>query len=784
MTAHPIRARARRTGALTALVTLLTGSALVVATGSPAASAGTCVPGTASPTVSVDTADPVLGGTLELSGTGWCHPTDGGSRIAIKIDEGGYSRIDSNLNANRTIWAIIDADAADGSFHTQIELPDGTTATSSPAFPTGEHTLRLLSGSLKSGDTIRTVASAAFTVSGTDDPTPPAWSHTTVTASGATAWIEDDLPAGSGATLRIAGTGWTRTGGGASSIAVKLGSGPDGEQYERSGSAVVNGDPTIWKMLTPSADGTLDTSLRLPAGLKAGQYLTVTLLTGKFASGDVQRSVTTSPLVVGGVAWEPEDPTDPGDPACTPTTTTPQVTLGATKVSFGGTLRITGTGWCHPTSGGSRIAVKIDEGAYSRLDSSLSSNRTIWAIVDADDTDGTFSANIRLPDGTTATSDPALPRGEHTLRLLTGSLLAGDTIRTVQSAPFVVGTYRPNGTPDPINAKKQLRAGTKHAMRASLSKSRLRVTLPKAAVGTWAFVSAYTADGSPRYPWTTWYRVAAGHRIDLPLTRKTRAGLSGRLRVVVQNGDLGHVGSVLGWAAVKFPKSGGKAPDQDGADNGDSQDDPSNQDTSPQQPSPTTPFTPTATPTSAIAAPSTWSTTSAPTAGTPPTALSQPDPPVATYADLDPDRHGSVRGTTEAGVVTLKVGRATPGDQVFVHVYTPDQVLPVGWATVDDDRSVVVDLSAIGSGYAAVTVQGENGDLLGWAPVSLGGGTTDESDAAATTGAPASPDSDLAPVSSDRVWIGTSDGVLLAIGALVLAAVSLLTGFRRTGSPA
>ena len=41
-----------------------------------------------------------------MSGTGWCHPTDGGSRIGIKIDDGAISHLDTAVHANQTIWAI------------------------------------------------------------------------------------------------------------------------------------------------------------------------------------------------------------------------------------------------------------------------------------------------------------------------------------------------------------------------------------------------------------------------------------------------------------------------------------------------------------------------------------------------------------------------------------------------------------------------------------------------------------------------------------------------------
>ncbi|MBN8882038.1 MAG: putative Ig domain-containing protein, partial [Salana multivorans] len=109
---------------------------------------------------------------------------------------------------------------------------------------------------------------------------------------------------------------------------------------------------------------------------------------------------------------------------------------------LGGTIHVTGEGFFHPSSTeqGSRIGIKIDEGAYSHLDASVHANRTIWAVVDAD-VDGTFAIDLQLPDGTTEGgngSTPAFTTGTHSLRLLTGSLLAGDTSRTVRSADFTV----------------------------------------------------------------------------------------------------------------------------------------------------------------------------------------------------------------------------------------------------------------------------------------------------------------------------------------------------------
>ncbi|MGD9695287.1 MAG: hypothetical protein AB7V42_06465 [Thermoleophilia bacterium] len=96
---------------------------------------------------------PRLGGTITLRGSGW-QTQDGtqGSVIAIKLDDGRIAKPTGD------VWQVIEA-GADGTFTATVKLPDGTTdATngSTPAYSTGAHWLRLLTGSLRSGDRVRT----------------------------------------------------------------------------------------------------------------------------------------------------------------------------------------------------------------------------------------------------------------------------------------------------------------------------------------------------------------------------------------------------------------------------------------------------------------------------------------------------------------------------------------------------------------------------------------------------------------------------------------------------
>jgi hypothetical protein len=746
----------RRLAALVLLVLLvLPGAALVAPV--PASVAATCPAG-----ATVDVATTVaLGGSLRVTGTGWCHPDGEGSRIGIKLDEGGLSRVDGAVHANRTIWAIVDADA-DGRFSVDVTMPDGTTATSDPALATGPHTLRLLSGSLRAGDTVRSALSATFDVVGSGTSGPPSWAHTTVTAGGATAWVERTVAAGDGGKVRLRGTGWTGAGG-ASTVAVKLGSSPDGGQYRRTGSGIIThpsaaGDDTVWALLAPgggshphvreiAVDGSFDVTLDLPDGLVAGQYLTLSLASGRFATGDAQRSVTTDPLVVGGVAWSGDG--GGSDVACVPTSTTPTVRLASTSASFGGTLRITGAGWCNPAGGGSRIGVKIDDGAISHLDSSVHTNRTIWAVVEARDTDGTFTADLRLPDGTTATSTPALARGAHTLRLLSGSLVAGDTIRTVESAAFVVGRYRPNGIPDPL-ATGDLRAGTRDGVEAHRVDGRLAVRVPAASVGDWVFLSAYAADGSPRYPWDDrWFRAGRGGRLVVPAGNEP----TGRVSLVAQSGAPESFGALLGWAPVRYPDATTKEPTEEPTEEPAEEPDPMPEAAA----VPAAPASPA--PVAAVAA-----VAAAPIVPLP-AALVAPAAPAPSYVALGLlPAHGAT-AELAGPLLTLRLPEAEPGTTVSLQVYGV-ATSPAGLATLDADAAALVDVGALAPGDYRVSAQATDGALLGWADA-----TIPEPEPAPATTAPAVT-ATTTPVSADTSsWFGATDGWLLLVGAGLLAGV-------------
>ncbi|MFV0435383.1 MAG: Ig-like domain-containing protein [Leucobacter sp.] len=130
-----------------------------------------------------------IGGTVHIRGTGFTHGSlkTQGSKVAIKIDDGNVIRLNTNVNSNRTVWWVVDADAQ-GNFEIDMPMPNGTTEGehgSRKAFDPadGTFTLRFLTGLLSEGDISRSVLSSPITIeqatktSVTFSPSKPAYNQ-------------------------------------------------------------------------------------------------------------------------------------------------------------------------------------------------------------------------------------------------------------------------------------------------------------------------------------------------------------------------------------------------------------------------------------------------------------------------------------------------------------------------------------------------------------------------------------------------------------------------------
>ncbi len=531
----------------------------------------------------------------------------------------------------------------------------------------------------------------------------PDWAHETVAGGGATAWVEQSVSTAAGGALRIRGTGWVTQGAGAgSTVAIKLSSGPV-SQYSRSGDSIIShpsagGEATIWALLAPenptghpavhtvSGTGDFDITIDLPEGLVAGQQFTVRFQSGLFAAGDTQRTLTTAPLVVGGVPY-----VDEGEetlPTCVPSSAQPTVEVADTA-SIGGTVRVSGTGWCIPGEGGggSRIAIKIDEGSYSRLNADIHSNRTIWVIVDADHATGDWQIDMDLPDGTDSTSIPAFIEGSHTLRLLTGSLKEGDVSRSVKTDAFVVGEYAPGALPEPLDIdggalNADTRGGVVVAQRDAPAPGSWLLTVPGGEAGDWVFVNSYVG-ASARTPFAQWHRLDANGQVRLSLSGVTLP--TGEQRVTVQSGNKGRLGELLGWASVTVAAPTGDTKPVDDT------------------PAASQPAAPIARITTAVSAVQTTAPVVIPAA------------PVKRGSQLTAANIGAVTGYVSGGVVTLTLPEQEADQWVYAYVFTGAETRPVGWLQLDSEKRVRVDIGELPAGNHKVALVSASGELIGWA---------------------------------------------------------------------
>ena len=420
-------------------------------------------------------------------------------------------------------------------------------------------------------------------------------------------WVKLDAPAtgqgsagvmyvkpyttGKGSKLRIKGSGWTNIKGkGGSTVALKLNYLKDGKpaQYSRAGGHGAidqylqdNGksaDSTTWALLIPDAskanpahglyalnpDGTFDLEIDVPEQLqtgKAGDYLSITAQSGRNAQGDTQRAATSKTIPVNGQAAaeykEPEN-TD----VCSPEggDFSPKLKIENPNVEPGGKLHITGSGWCNPKDKRvSKIGLKIDDGSVSHNDATkVNSNLTIWAIVEPDAKTGNIDTYIDLPTAeNTGLSGEELAKvtsGEHTLRLLTGSLRKGDRHGTYGgpegdggvNTKFVIGDYKPGADPASVPAS-QLGEGDRHGVSVEHNGKQLTVRVPEAEPGTWVKVTPYLGDSAQLARASKWVQLDQNRTVSYTMSGELPAA---DYRIVVQSGNQGENGKVLGWAPL------------------------------------------------------------------------------------------------------------------------------------------------------------------------------------------------------------------------------------------
>lgn len=242
---------------------------------------------------------------------------------------------------------------------------------------------------------------------------------------------------------------------------------------------------------------------------------------------------------------------------------TPRLSIENPKAVQGGKLHLTGDGWCNPEDKkASVIGLKIDDGKVSRNDATaVNDNRTIWAVVTPDE-NGHIDAWIDLPTRENAAfkndEDAAkYASGEHTLRLLTGSLRDGDRSGTYGgtnsqggvNTTFTIGEYAPVDAPQPVNAS-ELTDG--HGVQVSRDGSTVTVTVPNAEPGTWVYAATYLGNSPQTLYGSGWKRLDNNRSFSY----ETRVSMpAATYRVVVHNGNQGAQNAVLGFADITVERA-------------------------------------------------------------------------------------------------------------------------------------------------------------------------------------------------------------------------------------
>ena len=237
---------------------------------------------------------------------------------------------------------------------------------------------------------------------------------------------------------------------------------------------------------------------------------------------------------------------------------TPRLTIENPKAVQGGKLHLTGDGWCNPEDKkASVIGLKIDDGKVSRNEATaVNDNRTIWAVITPDE-NGHIDTWIDLPTRANAAfkndEDAAkYASGEHTLRLLTGSLREGDRSGTYGGAnsqggintTFTIGEYAPVDAPEPVNAS-DLTDG--HGVQVSRNGSTVTVTVPNAEPGTWVYAATYLGNSPQTLYGSGWKRLDGNRSFSYETSVSMPAAT---YRVVVHNGNQGANNAVLGFADI------------------------------------------------------------------------------------------------------------------------------------------------------------------------------------------------------------------------------------------
>ena len=148
-----------------------------------------------------------------------------------------------------------------------------------------------------------------------------------------------------------------------------------------------------------------------------------------------------------------------------------------------------------------------------------------------------------------------------------------------------------------------------------------------------------------------------------------------------------------------------------------------------------------------------------------------PSAPVTDPGQLNDSNAGSLSGTREGSILTLRMPAAKVKEGDWISVYFFPQAFTQGWVQVDADHSVTIDISGLDAGTYRVAVAGRDNQLLGWAQLDI-----PESLAAAKGGVM------VDTKASEPSNLGSADWMLVAAGGLLMLGAASFVVLMRPGS--
>lgn len=491
--------------------------------------------------------DQVVDGKVHLDGKGYCNSNGGGAKVAFKLDEGKVERVNDDIDSNRTIWYITQADDK-GNFSIDMPLPDGTNqgnlGTAKP-FEKGEHTVRVLSGSLQDGDPVST------------NPRPKAKKLTFIYGEYKPTGVSDPVLPSTLTSANANGVTATKSG---NDIVVTVPSGQKGDWVQ----SVAYPDNTSrtwwgadWYQLDDNKQYTLKGNDQIKEGPfkltvsngnqgKNGQLIGWTEFTykEKSASG-ASKKATTSQI--------PADSPQNVDKALKDI----DAEIKKMDTAFDGLLKAAGSSvggasasGAQSTSSNSAAATttkkKSTKKTTTKKTTTASASRATGATVNrVTTTGGTRTATTRSTSGTSGSTGGTARVVNSGTSGTSGTRSTAGGSTAASSSAAANSKAQPKNTPKPpVKTRDQLTSKNAYGVTGTLKNETLTMKIPKLKAGDWTYLYIYSADTSQNPVGVSWVQVDSTGSVKLD----TKDLADGEYTVAAVD----EKGALVGWVDIKL----------------------------------------------------------------------------------------------------------------------------------------------------------------------------------------------------------------------------------------